>query len=100
MQFDVFRNAKSPAYPLLLDLQAELLERLATRVVAPLTPRSKYATPLTRLTPCVTVADQEYVVVFPLVAVIPRTRLGAPIASLAPRRNDFIAALDLLFTGA
>jgi hypothetical protein len=37
-QFDLFRHARSKRYPFLLDIQADLLRDLATRVVVPLTP--------------------------------------------------------------
>ncbi len=50
-QFDVHRNRASREYPYLLDLQADLLRDLATRVVAPLTPpRTFGARPVAVLT--------------------------------------------------
>jgi hypothetical protein len=51
-QFDVYKNPRGGAYPLLLDVQAELLARLATRVVVPMMTRKRYgAKPITRLNP-------------------------------------------------
>ncbi|HEY1813907.1 MAG TPA: CcdB family protein [Kofleriaceae bacterium] len=51
-QFDVHRNARSAAYPLLLDIQSELLARLATRAVVPLVALKKYgAKPISRSNP-------------------------------------------------
>jgi toxin CcdB len=100
-QFDVLRNPRGGAYPLVVDVQAELHGRLATRVVVPLTPRAKYAAqPITRLQPLVKVGGDEYVAVFPLIAAVPRTSLGAVVGSLASRRADLIAALDMLITGS
>jgi toxin CcdB len=48
----------------------------------------------------VKIDGEEYVAVFPLIAAVPRSSLGAVVGSLAARRADLIAALDLLITGA
>jgi toxin CcdB len=99
-QFDVFRNPRVGLYPLLLDVQADLLSQLATRVVVPLAKRDRYpATALARATPTASIAGIEYVLVVPLLASIPKTALGKPVGSLTSRRADIIAALDLLLTG-
>ena len=83
----------------MVDVQAELHGRLATRVV-PLTPRSRYgAAPISRLAPLVKVRGEEYVIVVPMIAAVPRSSLGEVVGSLAPRRADMLAALDLLITG-
>jgi toxin CcdB len=87
-------------YPLLLDIQADLLSQLATRVVVPMTSVKRYGTkPITRLNPTATVSGVEYVVVFQEIAAIPRSALGKLVGSLASRRAELIAAIDLLFTG-
>jgi toxin CcdB len=100
-QFDVHRNPRGGAYPLLLDVQADLLASLVTRVVVPLMSVKRYgARPITRLNPTATVNGVEYVLVFQELAGVPPAAIGERIGSLAPRRADLIAALDLLFTGA
>lgn len=100
-QFDVLRNPRGGAYPLVVDVQADLHGRLATRIVVPLTPRSRYtAQPITRLQPLVKVRGEEYVAVIPMIAAVPRAALGEVVGSLAARRADLIAALDLLITGS
>ncbi len=100
-QFDVLRNPRGGAYPLVVDVQADLHDRLATRVVVPLTPRSRYtAQPITRLQPLVKVRGEAYVAVIPMIAAVPRASLGEVVGSLAARRADLIAALDLLITGS
>jgi toxin CcdB len=100
-QFDVLRNPRGGAYPLVVDVQADLHGRLATRVVVPLTPRTRYtAQPITRLQPLVKVRGEEYVAVVPMIAAVPRASLGEIVGSLAGRRADLIAALDLLITGS
>ena len=99
-QFDVFRNPRSRVYPLLLDIQADVLAQLATRVVVPLTRLERHGSkPITRLNPTARLAGVEYVLVFQEIAGIPCSALGEPIASLASRRAELVAAIDLLFTG-
>jgi len=100
-QFDVLKNPRGGAYPLVVDVQAELHGRLATRVVVPLTPRSRYsAQPITRLQPLVKVRGEEYVVVVPMIAAVPKASLGEVVGSLASQRAALIGALDLLITGS
>lgn len=100
-QFDVLRNPRGGAYPLVVDVQAELHGRLATRVVVPLTLRSRYAAqPITRLQPLVKVRGEEYVVVVPMLAAVPARSLGERVGTLALERAALIGALDLLITGS
>jgi hypothetical protein len=40
-QFDVLRSSRGGTYPLVIDVQAELHARLATRVVVPLITRPR-----------------------------------------------------------
>lgn len=99
-QFDVHRNPRGGAYPLLLEVQAELLSRLATRVVVPLTTVKRHGSrPITRLNPVVRIRDTDYVVLFQELAAIPASALGEVVTSLAARRAELVAAVDLLFTG-
>ena len=99
-QFDLHRNPRGGAYPLLLDVQADLLERLATRVVVPLVTAKRHgARPITRLNPVVKLEGKDYVVLFQELASIPTSALGDRVGSLADRRPELVAAVDLLFTG-
>lgn len=99
-QFDLFRNPRSRVYPLLLDVQADLLRDLATHVVVPLTPlRRLRGKPLTRLNPIVPITGEDYAILFPELAALPVRAFGDFVASLQSRRSEIIAALDLLFTG-
>jgi toxin CcdB len=99
-QFDVFKNPRGGAYPLLLDVQADVLARLATRVVVPLMTLKRYGSkPITRLNPIASIDGTDYVFVFQELAAIPAATLGEPVTSLASRRAELTAAVDLLFTG-
>ena len=100
-QFDVHSDRKGTLYPLLLNIQADLLDHLATRAVVPLAPKRKYrATPIRRLNPVVMFRGVEYVAVVQELAAIDARELGDVQGSLAAHRADFIAALDLLLTGS
>jgi len=99
-RFDVYRNPRGGVFPLLLDVQADLLRRLASRVVVPMaTLKQLGAKPITNLNPTARIRGVEYVLVFQELAAIPATALGDPVASLAERRSELVAAIDLLFTG-
>jgi toxin CcdB len=100
-QFDVFRSSRSRSYPLVLDIQADFHSSLTSRIVVPLVARAQGASrPLTRLTPIMAVRGEPYILLFPLMASIPKASLGELVESLATQRATLIAALDLLITGS
>lgn len=98
-QFDLHKNPRRGEYPLLLDVQSDTLARIGTRVVVPLMTAKNYGTPITRLNPVVAIGRVSYVLVFQELAAVPAEALGEKVGSLAERRADVIAAIDLLFTG-
>jgi len=87
-------------YPLVVDIQADVHAKLATRIVVPMVTRARYTQPATRLTPILKVREEDYVLLFPLMAAIPNTALGEIVGSFAAQRATLIAALDLLITGS
>jgi toxin CcdB len=102
-QFAVYRNPNPDTvadYPLLLDVQSDLIAELGTRVVVPLCPAAAMTGKLLKtLTPVFEVEGQQYVMLTPQLAGIPETRLGTRVGNLAQRRDEILAALDLLTTG-
>ena len=101
-QFDVHRNCNAHTrelYPFLLDLQTDLLERLATRVVAPLAAADGVGPPIRLLNPVFEVDGVAVVLSTQELAGVHRDVLGDVVTSLAEHRAEIIAALDLLFTG-
>jgi toxin CcdB len=102
-QFTVYRN-KNPqskaTFPLLLDVQSELLEDLPTRAVIPLTQSiGVMQKPLSRLTPVIPVDGKAYMVLTYQLASIPKSVLGAAVEDVSEHRQTIIAALDFLITG-
>ncbi len=49
--------------------------------------------------PTATLRGVDYVLVFQELAAVPASALAEPVASLAARRAELVAAIDLLFTG-
>jgi toxin CcdB len=102
-QFSVYRN-KNPrtkaTFPLLVDVQSDLLEPLNTRVVIPLTKSAALAKkPVGHLTPEISFADDRYVLMTPQLAGVNRAELGPLAGSVAEERQTILSALDFLLTG-
>ena len=102
-QFMLYRNRNPRTralYPLLLDVQCDLLEGLRTRVVIPLTKKAALTSkPVSHLMPVIEFEDEAYVLLTPQLAGISHAELGPPAGSLARQRDTILAALDFLLTG-
>lgn len=96
-KFDVYPGSGKDS--LLLDLQADLLDTLNTRMVVPLMAASKAPIPAKRLNPVFPIDGAEYVMVTQFMAAVPRTILRDPVASLKDRSEDITAAIDMLTQG-
>ena len=102
-QYSVYKN-KNPqsksAYPLLVDIQSDLLSELQTRVVVPLTKSAALRKkPIRDLTPVVIVDGSQYLLLVPQLAGISVSELGPVVGSVAAQRDEIIAAMDFLVTG-
>lgn len=101
-QFDVHRNtaASKGRVPFVLDLQADLLRLLATRVVVPLVkPETLGGLLIGHLHVPVQVEGKNLVAVVSELAAIPARTLGPRVASLAHLRSELVRALDVLVAG-
>jgi len=101
-QFDVYLNPHPDtrkSIPYLLDVQAELLDTLATRVVVPLILAEEMGLAAKHLNPQFKIKGVAVVMSTAELAGIPNRSLGNKAASLKSKRDEIIAALDLLFTG-
>ncbi len=102
-QFDVYRNpnpATRSRIPFLLDVQVQLLDSLATRIVVPLCKADTIGgKPAERLNPQFEVEGRKVVMVTQELAGIPRKALGELAGNLTGERAQIIAALDFAFTG-
>lgn len=101
-QFDVYlnRNPETSSYiPYLLDVQAELLDVLATRVVVPLYKLDSMPKPARHLNPVFEINGEKLVLSTAELAGVPMGILGEVVCNVASDRDKIIAALDFLFTG-
>lgn len=96
-RFDVYRNPEGGGY--LLNVQADLLDHLNTRVVVPLMPLSIAPSAAETLNPVFKVEDQDVLMATQFLAAVPAGLLKKPALNLADCRNEINAALDLLFHG-
>jgi toxin CcdB len=96
-KYDVYRNVSGDGW--LLDLQTDLLDIPNSRVVAPLTPATKYKKPATRLNPVFDVGVRRAVLLTQALSAIPKNALHEPVANLADRHREISDALDMVFNG-
>jgi toxin CcdB len=101
MQCDVHRNVEddSGEIPYLLDLQANLLADLQTRVVVPLIRASSFGRKARHLHPQFTIDGQDVVMGTHLMAAVRQQALGDVVASLSDERDIVINAIDVLWSG-
>jgi toxin CcdB len=102
-QFDVFKNpdtADAKSRPFLLVLQSDLVAGTGLKgtVVAPLVRRTRLIG-AERLNPLVMIAGDEFWLATHELFALERRKLRGKVVSLAARRDDIIAAIDMLFTG-
>jgi len=101
-QFDVYRNpnaATRKLIPYLLDVQADLLDTLATRVVVPLILAEEMGLAAKHLNPQFKIKGVAVVMSSAELAGVPNRSLGDKVATLKNKRDEIIVALDLLITG-
>jgi toxin CcdB len=101
MQCDVHRNPDdhSGEIPYLLDIQANLLSDLQTRVVVPLIRARSFGRKAARLHPEFTIDGQHVVMATHLMAAVSRQTLGSAVASLGEQRDIVLNAIDVLWSG-
>jgi len=102
-QFAVYlnKNLRSRSvFPMLVDVQAELLRDLETRVVIPLVKTAAFTSfPLGLVMPTVEVEGESYMLVTPQLAGVSRWDLGPHTASVAAHARAIVTAMDILLRG-
>ena len=99
MRFDVHRVSRLGG-TLVLNVQSEFHDHLATRVVVPLIPLTAYpGGQQERLEPSFSIDGQRYLLQTTHIGAIRASELGRPIASLADQRSVIVDALDFLLQG-
>lgn len=96
-RFEVYANPDGTGY--VLDVQADVLNELNTRIVVPLLPLAQAPVPAQRLNPVFEIGDEPHVMVTQFMAAVPRSLLRSPVTSLSGQDNEIMAALDMLLVG-
>ena len=96
-QYDVFRAPEGTGY--LLDVQADHLYPLPSRVVVPLLPPTPALPPIRDLTPLLTVEGETLAMMTHFLAAVPKRELGRPVGNLLAEHDAIVRALDMLLTG-
>lgn len=102
-QYSVYKNKNKTTqdrYPLLLNIQNDLLVSMQTCVVVPLTPVQSMAhSPMQKLTPVFNINKVDYCMMTPQMAGIHSRELGNEVSNLSANQHDIIAAIDFLLSG-
>ena len=102
-QFAVYlnKNLRSRSvFPLLVDVQGELLRDLETRVVIPLIKSAAFTSfPLGLVMPAVEIEGESYVLVTPQLAGVSQWDLGPHTGSVAAHSHAIFTAMDILLRG-
>lgn len=82
-----------------VNLQADLLDFLQTRLVAPLETLDKSPTPAKHLNPVFELDDGQFVLLIQSIAAVPVALLGHSIGDLSNEQDKITRALDMVFQG-
>jgi len=96
-RFHVYRVRDQTA--LALDVQADLLDQIKTRVVVPLIPLTPDMIPIARLNPVLPVLGQSYLLQTQAIVAIPVSELTLDVADLSNQQDRINSAIDFLLQG-
>ncbi len=98
-RFDVYPTPGKAGTGYVLDVQANLLSELGTRVVVPLLPNETAPKAARGLNPEFEINGRPHVMLTQFIAAVSKKHLGKSVFSLQARSDDITRALDLLLTG-
>jgi toxin CcdB len=101
-RFDVHANPSRRSHErvvYLLDVQADMLSDLATRLVVPLVPSAEFGPPAQRLNPVFKIGKRNYVMATTEMAALARKDIGARVDSLSAHATEILNAIDFLISG-
>ena len=94
---DVYQNPNGSGY--LLNVQADLLDGMNTRIVVPLLPMKDAPTPAKDLNPIFNIENNQVVMVTQFLAAVPVSILSNSSANLSEQYTEITRALDMAFQG-
>lgn len=101
-QFDIYENGDQHSChgePYVVDVQSNLLEGLATRMVIPLISKDTIAQPVEVLNPVIRIANQNFYLSSPQLRSVHKDRLGNKIATIVNQRDAVRASVAFLLSG-
>ena len=98
-RLDVYRGPERSSRIYVVDVQADLLADLMTRVVVPLIPEASGRKVAADLNPVFEIEGQPHVLVTQAVATVPRRELRQVVTSLSEHHDTVLRALDVLLRG-
>jgi toxin CcdB len=96
-RFDLYRDPNGQGF--LLDVQANVMTHLNTRVVVPLMPLDRAPRPAKGLNPEFRIGDVPVVMVTQFLAAVPTSVLKDQVATLDQHHTTIVDAIDLLLQG-
>jgi toxin CcdB len=96
-QFDLYRTVDGS---LILVLQSDLLEDLATRAVCLAVPENGGPQTLAALSPVLSAGDIRVQIAPHLVATLTLAELGSLVANFSHERDRIIRSMDMMLTGS
>ncbi len=94
---DVYPNPNGKGY--LLDVQADLLDSMNTRIVVPLLPMDDAPQPAKDLNPIFDIEGNSIVMVTQFLAAVPVSILRSSSVNLSDQYTEITRALDMAFQG-
>jgi toxin CcdB len=102
-QFHIYRNMDAGSRtltPYVLDVQNDLLDELATRVVVPLRRAAAYSgKSLAVLMPSFRIEGEDFLALTQQLAAIAKKQIGEPVLDASDQRTEIMRALDFLISG-
>ena len=96
-KYDVYPNLSGRGF--LLDLQSDLLDTIASRVVAPLVPVSPQLRAASRLNPVFVIDGNNHMLVTQSMAAVPTRMLVNPVTNFSAHFAEITNAVDMVFQG-
>lgn len=98
-RLDVYPMPGKDGRGYVVDVQARLLDHLATRAVVPLVPQAAAPPPIRDLNPVFDIDDEPHVLLTQAIASIPARELRRAVTSLEREHDKVTRALDILLVG-
>ena len=96
-RFDVYANPGGSGF--LVDVQADLMSHLNSRLVIPLVPFAIAPTPVKGLNPVFQIEDATYLMLTQQMAAVSIQTLKKPVLNVIDRRDEVVASIDMLLQG-